>query len=478
MNLLIKGGKVVLENSIQIADILIKNGRIADIFKDKAKIKTNLKNLKTLDAKGLIVLPGIIDPHVHYNLHLEKGQKTSDDFLSGSAAALTGGVTTVIDYTGQKPGQKLKTGLADRLKEAKNKMHTDYSFHCIIPSWQKLKNPQAQMKELIKMGAPSFKLFMAYESRGLMSDDEALLNAFIAAKKENALICLHAEDGKKIDLLTAKYINKYPALKAHYLTRPASTEWKAVQKAIFWAKKAKAPVYFVHLSSGRSAQIIKKELKKFKTIFGETCPQYLTLEANKLKKKTAYLFTSCPPIRTKKDSKVLWKSLKDGSLQVLATDNCAFTVEQKKTYSKDLLKMRMGLPGSATLLPLIYTYGVKGKKITLIQLSKLMALNPAKIMGLYPQKGIIKKGSDGDFAIIDPKKLKKIDFRNLKHNCDWSPYQEMKLYGFPKYTILRGEIKAKNGELINPLKPAGKFIKRKISTQLDSETAWQQPTKK
>ncbi len=245
-NLLIKGGKVVLENSIQTADILVKNGRIADIL--NPNIRTTLKNLKILNAKGLIVLPGIIDPHVHYNLHLEKGQKTSDDFLSGSAAAITGGVTTVIDYTGQKPGQKLKNGLVSRLKEAKNKMHTDYSFHCIIPAWKKLKNPEAQMKELIKSGIPTFKLFMAYESRGLMSNDKDLLNAFKAAKKENALICLHAEDGKNIDLLTAKYTNKkYPAMKTHYLSRPDYTEWKAVQKAIICAKAAKAPVYLVHL---------------------------------------------------------------------------------------------------------------------------------------------------------------------------------------------------------------------------------------
>ncbi|MCG2726629.1 MAG: dihydropyrimidinase [Elusimicrobia bacterium] len=463
-NLLIKGGKIVLENSIQSADILIKNGRIADIIKKTDAIKPNPKNLKILNAKGLIVLPGIIDPHVHYNLHLEKGQTTGDDFLSGSAAAITGGVTTVIDYTGQKPGHNLKKGLFNRLKEAKNKMYTDYSFHSIIPSWKKLKNPEAQMKELIKSGAPSFKMFMAYESRGLMSDDTDLLNAFIAAKKEKALICLHAESGKAIDLLAAKYNNKkHSAIAAHYLSRPDYTEWEAVQTAIVWAKTAKAPVYFVHLSSGHSAQIIKKESKEFRYILGETCPQYLILEHKTLDDRNGYLFTSCPPIRTKKDSEILWKNLKNGTLQVIATDNCTFSKTQKKLYSKDRTKMRMGLPGSATLLPLIYTHGVKRGKITLIQLSKLMSLNPAKIMGLYPRKGIIKKGADADFAIIDPKKVKKTDFKNLKHNCDWSPYQGMKLYGFPKYTILRGIIAAKDGELISPLKPSGKFIKRKIS---------------
>ncbi len=461
-NLLIKGGKIVLENSIQISDILVKNGRIADISKKTRKLKPNLKNLKILDAKGLIVLPGIIDPHVHYNLHLEKGGKTSDDFLSGSAAAITGGVTTVIDYTGQPPGCRLKKGLLNRLKEAKNKMHTDYSFHCIIPSWKKLKNPEAQMKELIKSGAPSFKMFMAYKSRGLMSDDMDLLNAFIAAKKEKALICLHAESGKTIDLLISKYNNKqYSAITAHYLSRPDYSEWNAVQRAIACAKAAKAPVYFVHLSSGRSAEIIKKELKEFKSILGETCPQYLILNRKNLKTENAYLFASCPPIRTKRDSKTLWKNLKEGTLRVIATDNCTFSITQKKEYAKDIKKMRMGLPGSATLLPLIYTHGVKRKKITLLQLVKLMSLNPSKIMGLYPQKGTIQKGSDADFAIIDPKKIQKTDFKNLKHNCDWSPYQGMKLYGFPKYTILRGDIKAKNGELINPSKPSGKFIKRK-----------------
>ena len=183
-DLLIKGGKVVLENSIQTADILIKNGRITDIF---TKIPSS-KNINILNAKGLTVLPGIIDPHVHFNLHLEKGETTSDDFLSGSAAAASGGITTVIDYTGQSPDCDLKKGLADRISEAKRHMHIDYSFHCIIPAWKKLKNPTAQMRDIIKRGVPTFKMFMAYESRGLMSDNTDLLQAFKAAKKTNALI--------------------------------------------------------------------------------------------------------------------------------------------------------------------------------------------------------------------------------------------------------------------------------------------------
>lgn len=458
-DLIIKGGVAVLESGPARADIFVSKGVIRRVAKPS---RTLYSAARVIDAAGLIVLPGIIDAHVHYSLHLGGGKMTADDFYSGSAAAACGGVTSVIDYTGQGPGVPLRTGLKERIEEAEGLMHVDYGFHAVIPSWKALTDPAAQIKELMTLGVPSFKFFTAYASRGLMASDAELFEALEVSRRSGALICVHAESGSIIDLLTERLRHvRLPGAEVHRLSRPDFTEWEAVGRALVLAGRTGGRIYFVHLSCGVSAELIARARAIGVRAAGETCPQYLVLKDSVFKRKDGHLYAACPPVRTVDDSKTLWAALRAGALKVVATDNCTFTRRQKDEWAGDLGRLYMGLPGTQTLLPLMYTFGVKQGRMKIAELARALSSDPARIMGLYPRKGAIRPGSDADFAIIDPSAVKPVDFRRLKHKTDYSPYQGMKLAGWAKTAILRGEVIAENGELARPDRPGGQFLRRK-----------------
>lgn len=460
-DLIIKGGLAVLESGPARADIFISGGKIKRVGKPA---KGAGDAARALDARGLIVLPGIIDAHVHYSLHLDGGKMTADDFYSGSAAAACGGVTSVIDYTGQGQGVPLRTGLKERIEEAEGLMHVDYGFHAMVPSWKKLSDPAGQIKDLMAMGVTSFKFFTAYESRGLMASDAELFEALETSRHSGALICVHAETGGIIDLLVERRRHeKHAGASAHRLSRPDFTEWEAVRRALVLAGRTGGSIYFVHLSSRVSAELIAEARGAGVRALGETGPQYLVLNDPVFKRGDGHLYATCPPVRTPADSKALWDALNNGAVGVIATDNCTFTGRQKDEWAGDIARLYMGLPGTQTLLPLIYTFGVKQGRMKLSGLARTLSSNPAKVMGLYPRKGAIKPGSDADLAIIDPAAAAAVDFRKLQHKTDYSPYQGMKLSGWAKYTILRGEVVAEEGELTSPDRPAGRFLRRKKS---------------
>jgi dihydropyrimidinase len=458
-DLIIKGGLAVLENGPAIADIFISNGVIKRV--SAASFRQAAKACRVMDAAGLLVLPGIIDAHVHYSLHLGGGKITSDDFYTGSAAAACGGVTSVIDYTGQGPGVPLADGLRARQEEAEGLMHVDYGFHAVIPSWKRLAGPAAQIKKLMAMGVTSFKFFMAYEDRGIMASDAELFEALEVSGRTGALVCVHAESGGLIELLTERAGRaRRPGAEALRLSRPDYTEWEAVGRALTLAGRTGGNIYFVHLSSGVSAGLIARARDAGVRAMGETCPQYLVLTESVFKRGDGHLYATCPPVRTAADSKALWTGLNKGSLQVVATDNCTFTRAQKDLWKGDLARLYMGMPGTQTLLPLMYTFGVKQGRLSLAQMTRTLSLNPAKIMGLYPRKGAIRPGADADLVIVDPAEFKPVDFKRLKHRTDYSPYQGMKLAGWAKRTILRGEVIAEEGELLRPDRPSGRFLRR------------------
>jgi len=455
-DLVIRGGKAVIGGQAVPRDIFVKSGRIAAV---RPPSKNPPKAGRSIAARGLLVLPGIIDAHAHFRLRLGPNKYTADDFTTGSAAAACGGVTTFIDYTGQGPGESPLAGLKARIKEAAGKSYTDFSFHCMLTGWEKMKDPAARMAEAVKAGVPTFKMFTAYGARGLMAGDAALFAALKAARGLGALICVHAENGPVIDLLTETYAAK-GGIKALSLSRPPFTETEAVGRVSVLAASAGAPVYFVHLSAAGSAAIVASARASGLKVLGETCPQYLALDESRFKGKDGYLYSCCPPIRTKDDNAALWAAVKKGQLQVIATDNCTFTRAQKSAWGGDIRKLPMGLPGAQTLLAAAYTYGVKTGKLSLGKLVEALCENPARIMGLSARKGFIRQGADADFALIDPSASLKVDASKLQHNTDFSPWQNQTLYGFPKYTILRGQVIAESGELTSPKTFTGQFQRR------------------
>lgn len=457
MDLIIKNGKVVTAEKTIVADVGIENGKIIEI---KSKVQSPKSNVKIIDAKDMLVMPGGIDMHVHFNLFF--CGTYSENWDTATAAAACGGVTTIIDYAIQQKGKSLKEAVENRLKDAEDKVCIDYSLHGGITDWnEQTKN---EMNDLtINGGIPSFKMFMIYRSQGWMADDGILFSALEQTAKTGALIMLHAESAFILDLLVERYhteemIKKYGAY-CHSLSRPCYTEYEAVQRAAMWAKVTGGRVYIVHMSASESAEIVAKSKKENVKIWAETCPQYLLLTDDVFTKENGHYYATCPQIKKKHDAVGLLKAIKSDAVQILATDTCTFNTEQKNMWSGDFTKIPYGLPGVETLVPTMFTFLVGKNKISLNKFVSLTSTNPAKLFGLYPQKGEIKVGSDADIVIFDPNKKVTIDYKNLATKCDWSPFQGMKLKGYPNVTISRGEIIVKDGKFVGEI-GRGKFLKR------------------
>ncbi len=454
MTLLIKNGTIVNSDKTQLADVLVENGVISKIGDDLVLESTPDK---IIDASGCYLIPGGIDPHVHMHLPSPTGY-SSDDFLTGSKAALHGGTTTLIDFVTPKKGQYLAKAIKSRKEEALNCL-TDYSFHVSPIEWRD--SIKEEILDCIKNeGLKSFKVYMAYkESIGL--NDDVLLKVMKVVGKAGGMVTVHCELGYDIEELRNEFTrdNKLSP-QYHPLSRPPKMEARAVKKAIELAKEADCPLYIVHVSAKKSLKYISEAQKNGQKVLAETCPQYLLMDDSKYDgdfKNTAPYIMS-PPLRKKEDNEALWQAISNGTIQTIGTDHCPFTLAQKEFGKSDFRKIPNGAGGVEHRLSLIYTYGVLSRRITLNQFVALTSTNAARIFGLFPAKGIIAEGSDADIVVWDPEKESTISVLTHHQNCDINIYEGMKIKGAPEFVLKGGNIVIENGEFINKL-TYGKVLK-------------------
>lgn len=454
---IVKGGTIYTATDTYVADIGIKGDRITAIG-----MELPANGAEVINAKGLQVIPGGIDVHVHLQLPF-CGTVSSDDFYTGTRAAACGGVTTVIDFAGQGAHDNLLAGVEARMKEARDKVVIDYSLHTMVTGFKKLKNPRKEFKRLMDFGVASHKMFMIYEREGWNADDGDIFGAMMAAQEVGATICMHAESERVMNYLIGLALQRNLGAYGHVVSRPNFIEEEAIQRAIKWASATGAHLYVVHMSTGGGAQIFKESQACGINVHVETCPQYLVLNDEVFKdKKSGHWYATCPQIKKKEDCERMWKGLQDGEVSVVSTDTCTFTIKQKAMWNGDFTRIPFGMPGVETLLPSVYSFGVRGGKFSLNHFVSIISTNPAKMMGMYPQKGTIAVGSDADLSIIDSSEGRIIDYKKLATNCDWSPFQGWKMYGFPKYTIARGAVLVRNGKFDEKAgrKGRGRFVKR------------------
>ncbi|MEQ8172895.1 MAG: dihydropyrimidinase [Candidatus Eremiobacterota bacterium] len=454
MDLLIKNGTIVTACDIYRADIAIEGEKIVLIGHNLPE-----DNVRIIDGEGKYIFPGAIDVHTHFQLPVA-GTVSSDDFENGTKAAAAGGVTTVIDFANQEKGKHLIEGVEERRKEAEGRVAIDYSLHLCITDWHK--HILKEIKETVDYGIPSFKMFMCYKSRGLMSDDEALFSALESTCLYGSLISVHAESPVVLEMLVDRYEKekeKYGSY-AHVLSRPNFIEEEAIVRAIKWAEVTGGNLYIVHMSTGEGADAVKAARDRGVKVFAETCPQYLLLDDEVFKRENGHWYATCPQVKKKKDRTRLWDGLVRKEIDVIGTDTCTFTTAQKNAWHGDFTKIPYGLPGVETMVPLIYSEGVAKGRISLNRFVSIVSTNPAKIFGLYPQKGTIVPGADADIIIFDPKKETIIHPELLQTNCDWSPYEGMTVTGQPYMTICRGKIVAEKGKFTGQT-GYGRFLKRK-----------------
>ncbi len=457
---LIKNGVIVTPDAVINGDLLVKGEKIAQIGGSISIPSSDESALTVIDAKGKYVLPGGIDVHTHFNLDIGIAV-AQDDFYTGTVAAAMGGTTTIVDHPGFGPlGCSLSHQIQKYHEYARDMAVIDYSFHGVLQHVDD--DILDQIPLLADQGITSLKAYMTYNC---MLTNDMLLKVFKKAKESRVLIAVHAEDDTQIRNLKEKFISqgKREAI-YHAESRPAQAESNAVKRVIELSGKAcNAPVYIVHLSTEQGLSHIKKAKAEGQHIIAETCPQYLLLDKSlySLPNHEGLKYVMSPPLRQKKDRAALWEGLCDGTISVVGTDHCPFDFKLKKQLaSHDFSKCPGGVSGVETRIPLIFSKGFMEKRISLHQFARVTAENPARIMGLYPKKGVIARGSDADIIIIDPEQKFCISGKALHENVDYSPYEGFSGMGWPVMTMVRGSIIVRD-RVFTGKKGFGEFIKRK-----------------
>lgn len=451
MDLLIKGGTVVTPTDSFKADVAVNDGKIAAIGKDLQGIADEV-----VDAKGKYVLPGAIDSHTHMDMPF-MGTVTADDFESGTTAAAFGGVTTLLDFAMQPNDKDFLQTIEIWHSKADPKAFIDFSFHMAVTHLddQLLK----QIPDVLKAGVTSFKLFMTYSKGGLFSDDATIFKMLEQSKKQGFLVQVHAENDTVLEMLKERYLKEgKTSAEFHPKSRPNYVEAEATHRALAMAAATGGNLYVVHMTCKESL-VELANMKGVANVYGETCPHYLTLTDEKYLSPKGRRYIMSPPLRGKDDNEALWWGLADGILSTVGTDHCAFNNAQKDMGKDDFTKVPNGVPGTETMVPLLYSEGVSKKRISLNKLVEVVSYNTAKIFGLYPTKGCLNVGSDADIVVFDPKLELELTAKNLHSKLDYSIYDDMTVKGVPIHTYLRGKPVVKDRKLVGK-KGDGKFVTR------------------
>lgn len=468
MSFLVQSGTIITANESYQADILVEGEKIAAVGKN-----LNPPGVEVINARGKLVLPGGIDPHTHFALPMF-GTISSDDHYSGHKAAAFGGTTTVIDFV----PQDLPT-LSDSIdlwhQKAAPLAAVDYGFHMNITRLDK--NIERELCELANQGISSIKVFTAYNNRLRLKDDE-ILRVMRLAKINGTLTMLHAENGDVIDMLVNEALaagHTSPRWHAH--TRPAWSAVEAALRGIALSALAETPLYLVHMNASGEVDMLEYGRRLGLPVMGETCPQYLFFNEELLSREDGAKWVCSPALRQTQDQERLWQGLQTSLLQVVATDHCPFfyngaqpilyegveiAIPGKELGRENFTLIPNGLPVIGDRLPILWTYGVCAGKITANQFVALTSTNPAKIFGLYPQKGEIIPGSDADLVIWDPEKRLTYGIANAHHRTDYNLFEGWEITGFAEKVFLRGTLIV-DGEHWLGKAGMGRFLKRTSS---------------
>ncbi|WP_293722992.1 dihydropyrimidinase [uncultured Cetobacterium sp.] len=447
MKILLRNGFILTENGLEKKDILIDGQFIKNIDKNIV-----IDSQTTLyDFTDKFIIPGGIDVHTHFDIDV--GSKSSvDNFYSGGIAALAGGTTTIIDHPGFGPQNcKLDFQINKYLKLAQD-CPIDYSFHGVLQSTSE--NLEVEMSQLKENGISSFKLYMTYS---YMMSDEDILKVFTIAKKLDVVICVHAENHAMIEHLKSSFKERNLTTPIyHSKSRPDYTESEAVNRLLLLAECTHfEKLYFVHISCKKSLEILNSFKKKGKNFFIETCPQYLLLSEDEFLKEDGYKFILSPPLRKKEDNISIKKYLNDELIDVIATDHCSFSLNDKKLGKENFLNCPNGIPGVEERIPLMFTEFLKGNITSKVFLNSC-CINPAKIFGLYPQKGTLKIGSDADITVLS---VEDFNFDSTKSKANYSVFKNHKSLVKVDTVFIRGTLLLKNEAFFNE-NHKGNFLKR------------------
>ncbi|MBZ9957741.1 MULTISPECIES: dihydropyrimidinase [unclassified Mesorhizobium] len=468
MTKVIRNGTIVTADRTWKADVLMQHGKIVAIGSD-------LHGDHEFDATGCYVMPGGIDPHTHLEMPF-MGTYSADDFESGTRAALAGGTTMVVDFCLPSPQQSLLEAL-QMWDNKTSKASCDYSFHMAITWWGK--QVFDEMATVVDKGITSFKHFMAYKG-ALMVDDDEMYASFQRCAELGALPLVHAENGDVVAALSQKLLaagNNGP--EGHAYSRPPEVEGEATNRAIMIADMAGVPLYVVHVSCEQAHEAIRRARQKGMRVFGEPLVQHLTLDESEYFDKDwdhAARRVMSPPFRNKLHQDSLWAGLQAGSLQVVATDHCAFTTDQKRFGVGNFTKIPNGTGGLEDRMPVLWTRGVNTGRLTMNEFVAVTSTNIAKILNMYPKKGAIVEGADADIIVWDPKRKKTISSKKQQSVIDYNVFEGVEVTGLPRYVFSRGELSIEETEV--KAKPGhGQFVGREPNAAVNRAlSTWKEIT--
>jgi dihydropyrimidinase len=444
IDLVIRGGTVVTREGERHADVGIEGGRISAVG-DVGKAA------REIDARGKLVIPGCVDLHTH--LASTPTFAPLDDFEHGTRAAIAGGVTTVVSMVYQEDGS-LRRGIERGMRDAERSV-ADFAFHVVVtdPSGA----ARAEIPGLVRDGHAGLKVFMVSPRFVERREDYRLLLG--VASETGALVAIHAEDSAIVAARTADLHRQGRTGVANFPeSRPVEAELKAVVEAVDLASATKAAVYLVHLSS-RAALNAVREGKARAHVFGETRPLYLYLTRAQFDRPDAALWVGQPPLREADDVDAVWAALADGTLDTVGTDHIPHTRAAKLAEGLTFDRIPPGVSNLETLLPMLYSEGVRKGRLTLARLVEVLATAPARIAGMYPRKGVIAVGSDADLVVFDPEAHRTIRAAELHSACDYDPYEGWEVGGWPETVLSRGELVFAGGNVIGS-PGRGHFVRR------------------
>jgi dihydropyrimidinase len=453
MSILLKNGRVITADSDSVCDILTEGETIVAIGRGLRVPE----DVEIIDCTGKLVMPGGIDPHVHLAMPF-MGTFSSDDYETGTCAALHGGTTTVIDFILQKQGSSLRAAFDEWSGRASGHAVGDYSFHMAVTDFNP--NTKEEIAEMIAEGITSFKTFMAYKG-ALMIDDAQMVGLMQEVKKHGGLVTAHATNGDMIDTLIAQHRAQGQLSPLyHYLSQPEVTEAEASGRFADIANYTGVNAYIVHLTCEGALNQVRRATERNQRVLVETCIQYLLLDASLYENEAeGAKWVMSPPLRQKKDQATLWAGINQGLVNVVGTDHCPFMWEQKLAGKDDFSKIPNGHPAVEHRMELLFSEGVRKGRITPQKFVEVTATNAAKIFGLFPRKGTISIGADADLVVIDPEKKHTISATTHHMNVDYSGYEGWELTGKIDTVLLRGQVAIEAG-VARVGRGYGQFIKR------------------
>jgi dihydropyrimidinase len=452
--ILIQGGEIVLGQTVSRQDILIRGEKIHAVG-----TLSEQKADEVHDARGLLVLPGAVDTHVHFNDEF-MNTVSVHDYYTGTRAAAFGGVTSIVDFSNQIPGKSLLQTIEVKKEEAGGQAIVDWGVHPVLTK----PSPRVmdEIPLLIAAGAPTIKCYMTYRSEGLMIGENDMWEILESLKKAGGMLLVHAENNDLIEENIARMIsNGLTQPIYHARARPPEAEIRAIQSCIKLAKETGGRIFIVHMATAAGVELVGEARGEGLDILAETCTHYLIFTEKMLEREDGIKWICSPPLRNQRIQDRLWTGIRDGRISMVTSDDAAYSWEAKLMGAERFDKCPNGIPGIEVRLPLLYSEGVAKGRISLPRFVELISTHPALLFGLAPQKGTLAPGSDADIVLFDPKARWTMRRESLHMAADWSAYDDIPITGKVVKVFSRGDLIV-DGDRCLAGKGRGRYLHRRL----------------